>query len=113
MAYSFRGHTFLAARPGDMWMPQPPPARRVESRSHIPYSDINLVEDAGADLRTWSLTVYVTGAELANLLADQGQVGTLVTPDATLTNCKLSQIGAKSTLHDRSLYSLEVEFILG
>lgn len=112
MAYSFRGHTFQAALPG-MFMPMVPPPQAVEDRSHIPYSDINYVDDAGDQLNPWQLTIYCTPAERSAILADRGLIGTLVTPDGTYANTKLSQIRAVGVLLDRTQYSLEVEFLVG
>jgi hypothetical protein len=111
--YSFRSHTFRAARPGDLFVSLPPPPERIEERTHVPYSAINIVDDGGDGLRVWQVTVYCTSSERTNILADRGQVGTLITPDETFPNSKLSQIRDAGALFDRSLYALSCEFLVG
>lgn len=113
MAYSFRSHSFLAERSGDLWVSIVPPPERIEDRAHIPYSAINIVDDGGDGLRIWAVVAICTAAERTALLADRGQTGTLVTPDGTFTNSKLSQIRDAGATFDRSLYRLSCEFIAG
>lgn len=112
MAYSFRGHTFLASRPDDIWVSMPPPPERIEERSHVLYSAKNIIFDAGDGVSTWSLIIYCTPAERTAILSDRAKVGVLVTPDATYSNSKLSQIRDAGVLLDRTMYSLAVEFIV-
>lgn len=112
-AFSFRSHTFKVLSSGDVWESMPPLPERIEERTHVPYSAINVVDDGGDGLRIWPLTIVVTSSEMANILADRGLTGTLVTPDATYPNSKLSQIRSVRGTRARDEYALETEWIVG
>src|SRR6266536_1489911 len=99
--YSFKGHTFLVSRSGEFTATPPPPVR-IEERAHVPYSDVNIIDDGGDGLSIWQATIYCTAAERTAILNDRGTVGQLVTPDHTYANTNLSQIGSQSVTLDRT-----------
>lgn len=110
--FTFRSTPFYAEGAGP-WFSEPPPPERIEERAHIPYSAINIVDDAGDGLREWQVTIIVESANVAGMEANLGQTGSLVTPRGTYSNSKLSGLRSKAWSRDGALCRYEANFIAG
>ncbi len=112
MAYSFRGTTFEVER-SDIWVSSPPPPEPLESRRPLPFSDGKvIVDDGGEGLRIWNVTILVLPAAKAAMEANRRQIGSLVTPDGTYANSKLSRLTDVKTTLGRERWSYSAEFIV-
>lgn len=110
--FSFRSTAFYVEGSGP-WFSDPPPPERIEERAHIPYSAINIVDDGGDGFREWEAPMILASADVTAMEANRGQTGTLVTPRATYTNCKLSQLRSKQWTADGTLCRFEAAFVVG
>lgn len=89
---SFRGTSFELLATTD-WVPAPPPAEVIESRRNIPFSGGDVIVDsAGRGLSVWNVDIRLDAADVAAMLANVDQTGSLVTNDGTFSNSKLSQL---------------------
>lgn len=111
MTYTFRGVTFEVER-SDVWISSPPPPEPLESRRVIPYSNEVIVDDGGEGLRIWNVTILVLPGAKAAMEANRRQTGSLVTPDGTYANSKLSRLSESRTTLNRELWSFNAEFIV-
>jgi hypothetical protein len=110
--YTFRGTTFEVER-SDIWVSSPPPAETLESRRPIPFSGGEvIVDDGGEGLRVWNVTILVLPAAKTAMEANRRQTGSLVTPDGTYANSKLSQLREARPTLDRARWAYSAEFIV-
>ncbi len=89
---SFRGTQFELLAEDD-WVPAVPPAEVLESRRPIPFSAGTVIVDSGGrGLSIWNVSIRLLTANVAAMLGNVDQVGSLVTNDGTFSNSKLSQL---------------------
>lgn len=110
--YTFRGTTFEVER-DDIWVSSPPPPETLESRRPVPFSGgVVIVDDGGPALRVWNVTILVLPGAKAAMEANLRQIGSLVTPDGTYANSKLSQLRDARTTFGRERWAYSAEFIV-
>lgn len=110
--YTFRGTTFEVEM-SDLWVSSPPPPEPLEHIHLFPYSGGEVViDDGGEGPRVWNVTILVLPAAKAAMEANRRQTGSLVTPDGTYANSKLSQLADARTTLDRARWSYQATFIV-